>query len=54
MAETEIPMDLSGRELPYSREAELAVIGSVLTDPQSVAEAAEVVGADDFYYAQNV
>lgn len=53
MAETEIPMDLSGRELPYSREAELAVIGSVLTDPQSVAEAAEVVGADDFYYAQN-
>ncbi len=53
MAETEIPMDLSGRELPYSREAELAVIGSVLTDPQSVAEAAEIVGADDFYYAQN-
>ena len=49
MAETEIPMDLSGRELPYSREAELAVIGSVLTDPQSVAEAAEIVGGSSVY-----
>lgn len=53
MAETEIPMDLSGREMPYSREAEQAVIGSILTDSQSVAEAAEIINADDFYYAQN-
>lgn len=53
MAETEISMNLSGRELPYSREAEQAVIGSILTNPQSVAEAAEIISASDFYYAQN-
>lgn len=53
MAENEISQDLSGRDLPYSREAEQAVIGSILTDPRSVAEAAEIVSADDFYYVQN-
>lgn len=53
MAETEISMNLSGREMPYSREAEQAVIGSILTNPQSVAEAAEIISASDFYYAQN-
>lgn len=53
MAGEELPIDLSGRELPNSREAEQAVIGSIITDSQSVAEAAQIVTADDFYYAQN-
>ena len=42
-----------GRELPYSREAEMAVIGSILADSESVAEAAEIIMADDFYFANN-
>ena len=49
MAENEMNMDLSGRELPYSREAEQAVIGSILTDKNSIAEAAALISADDFY-----
>ena len=53
MAENEVSINLSGREVPYSREAEQAVIGSILTNPQSVAEAAEIINASDFYYAQN-
>ena len=31
MAEMSNPVDVMGRELPYSQEAELAVIGSALT-----------------------
>lgn len=42
-----------GRELPYSREAEMAVIGSILADSESVAEAAEIIMADDFYFTNN-
>ena len=53
MAENELNMDLSGRELPYSREAELAVIGSILADKHSIAEAAAIISGDDFYYPQN-
>ncbi|MCC8169624.1 MAG: replicative DNA helicase [Oscillospiraceae bacterium] len=49
----EVPVDVMGRELPYSREAELAVIGSALTDTQSVTASAEIVRADDFYFPQN-
>ena len=41
------------RELPHSREAELSVIGSVLSDSQSVAASAEIIKPDDFYYVQN-
>lgn len=53
MAETNNPIDVMGRELPYSREAEQAVIGSALTDTQSVSSALEIVKADDFYFAHN-
>mgnify|MGYP000118724891 CR=1 FL=1 len=38
MAEMSNPVDVMGRELPYSQEAELAVIGSALTNSHSVAE----------------
>ena len=38
MAEMSNPVDVMGRELPYSQEAELAVIGSALTNLHSVAE----------------
>lgn len=53
MAEANNPIDVMGRELPYSREAEQAVIGSALTDSQSVSAALEIVKADDFYFAHN-
>lgn len=41
------------RELPHSREAEQSVIGSALTDAQSVAVSAEIIRPDDFYFEQN-
>ncbi len=46
-------MEFMGRELPHSREAEDAVIGSVLTSSQSVAASAEILQPDDFYFTQN-
>lgn len=53
MAEINNPIDVMGRELPYSREAEQAVIGSALTDSRSVGAALEIIKADDFYFANN-
>lgn len=53
MAELNNPIDVMGRELPYSREAEQAVIGSALTDSQSVSASLEIIRADDFYFPQN-
>lgn len=41
------------RELPHSREAEESVLGSILTNAESVAQAAEIIKAEDFYYIQN-
>lgn len=51
MAQSDI--NLIGRELPYSREAELSVIGSVITAPQSVAASAEIITPSDFYFEAN-
>lgn len=45
--------ELTERELPHSKEAELSVIGSALSDAESVASSAEIVKPDDFYYAAN-
>lgn len=53
MADAPVPIDVIGRELPYSQDAELAVIGSALTNPHSVAESAEIVKPSDFYFPQN-
>ena len=41
------------QELPYNLEAEQAVVGSVLTDSSSVADAAEILKPEDFYFANN-
>lgn len=41
------------QELPYNLEAEQAVVGSVLTDSSSVADAAEMLNPEDFYFANN-
>ncbi len=53
MAEMSNPIDVMGRELPYSQDAEIAVIGSALTNSHSVAESAEIVRPNDFYFPQN-
>ena len=53
MAEMSNPVDVMGRELPYSQEAELAVIGSALTNSHSVAESVEILRPSDFYFPQN-
>ncbi len=53
MADASISADVMGRELPYSREAEQAVVGSALTNAKSVNEAVEIVRPDDFYFAQH-
>ena len=42
-----------GRDLPYSREAEMAVIGSVLANADSIGEAAEIITPEDFYFVNN-
>lgn len=49
MADTNI----TERELPHSKEAELSVIGSVLSDMPCVAASAEIIKPEDFYYAAN-
>ncbi len=37
------------REMPQSAEAEVCVLGSMLLDPDTIPEAREIVGVDDFY-----
>lgn len=51
MADTQL--ENLGRDLPYSREAEMAVIGGVITNPDSIADAAEIISAEDFYFVNN-
>ncbi|MBE6631641.1 MAG: replicative DNA helicase [Ruminococcaceae bacterium] len=38
-----------GRKLPYSVEAEQALLGSILIDPESINEVANIIKANDFY-----
>jgi replicative DNA helicase len=45
--------ELLGRRIPYSAEAEQAVIGSMLIDPGCIAEVLEKVKAADFYVQTN-
>ncbi len=45
--------DLLTRQLPYSLEAEQAVIGSILIDSRCVAELLEILKPEDFYVQQN-
>ncbi len=40
------------RILPHSAEAERAVVGSMLMDPDAIITAAEMITGDDFYQKQ--
>ena len=37
------------RKMPYSLEAEQSVLGSILIDPESFADIASIMDAEDFY-----
>ncbi|MCD8390980.1 MAG: replicative DNA helicase [Firmicutes bacterium] len=41
------------KQIPYSKEAEQAVIGSAITKSECVAEIADVITPDDFYFYAN-
>ena len=43
-------MDGLQRRLPYSIDAEQSVLGSVLINPESFDDVAQIVKADDFYH----
>ncbi|MGI6029502.1 MAG: replicative DNA helicase [Candidatus Heteroscillospira sp.] len=45
--------ELLGRRMPHSAEAEQAVIGSMLIDPQCIAEVIDKVRSQDFYIQAN-
>ena len=44
---------INERDLPFNLEAEQAVLGSALTDGESVGEAAQVIRPADFYFSAN-
>lgn len=44
---------INERDLPFNMEAEQAVLGSVLTDSESVGEAAQILTPGDFYFSAN-
>ena len=41
--------ELLGKKIPYSSQAEQAVIGSMLIDPRCIAEVVKKLRADEFY-----
>lgn len=41
------------RDLPYNMEAEQAVLGSALSDSESVGDSAELLSPNDFYFTAN-
>ena len=53
MAEEKLIYDLDGGRLPYSVEAEQAVLGSVLIDPSCLNEIAVQMKTEQFYIPQH-
>ncbi|MBQ0134594.1 MAG: replicative DNA helicase [Clostridiales bacterium] len=45
--------ELLGRRMPYSAEAEQAVLGSCLIDPRCISDLISVLRSEDFYLEQN-
>ena len=45
--------DVLGRKLPFSLEAEQSVIGSVLINPESFDDIAEIIKSEDFYLPEH-
>ena len=53
MSEQKLIYDLEGGRLPYSVEAEQAVLGSLIIDPKCISEVAVQTKADYFYIPQH-
>ena len=53
MADEKLVMDLEGRKLPYSIEAEQAVLGSILIDPASINLVINQLKTEYFYLPQH-
>ncbi|MEE0808417.1 MAG: replicative DNA helicase [Acutalibacteraceae bacterium] len=53
MSADNLVFDLEGGKLPYSVEAEQAVLGSIIMDPKSISDVAVVAKADFFYIPQH-
>ena len=53
MAEEKLIYNLDGAKLPYSVEAEQAVLGSVLVDPACLSDIAVQMKTDYFYIPQH-
>ena len=46
--------DLLAKQVPYSVEAEQAVLGSMLVDPRTVSDVMEILKMEDFYMEATV
>ena len=53
MSDQKMIYNLDGARLPYSIEAEQAVLGSILIDPQCLSEVAAIMNAEFFYLPQH-
>ena len=53
MAEERLIYDLDGGRLPYSVEAEQAVLGSVIIDPKCLTDIATLMKTEYFYIPQH-
>ncbi|MBQ8056823.1 MAG: replicative DNA helicase, partial [Ruminococcus sp.] len=50
MADKKITAGYDGLKLPYSPEAEQAVIGAILMEPDAIARVAEILPKSDYFY----
>ncbi len=50
MADTKITSGYDGLKLPYSPEAEQAVLGAILMEPDSITRVAEILPKSDYFY----
>lgn len=50
MADTKITNGYDGLKLPYSPEAEQAVLGAILMEPDSIARVAEILPKSEYFY----
>lgn len=50
MADTKITSGYDGLKLPYSPEAEQAVLGAILMEPEVIARVAEILPKSDYFY----
>ncbi len=53
MADKKITSGYDGLKLPYSPEAEQAVLGAILMEPEAIAKVAEILNSSEYFYVTN-